>query len=129
MSKFPTHQAIFSLRSSALHPYFLFSLFAFLIWEDLEFLKKRKFVSANTPFVATMQTKCLRAITGAYKATNIKVLEAEAGVVPLDLYLDQAVLRSRDTPRCCEEVGLVKPRFEGNYGTKEGENISQGPLP
>ena len=34
----------------------------------------------------TLENKCLRSITGAYKATNIKALEAEAGVMPLDMY-------------------------------------------
>ena len=42
-----------------------------------------------------MQEKCLRSIIGAYKATNTRVLEAEAGVMALDAYLDQTVLQSR----------------------------------
>lgn len=46
--------------------------------------------------LATLQNKCLKAITGAYKATHSKVLGAESGVIPLDIYLDQVVLRSRD---------------------------------
>lgn len=40
----------------------------------------------------TGEKKCLRAIKGAYEATNVKVLEAEAEVAPLDIYLDQTVL-------------------------------------
>lgn len=31
--------------------------------------------------LATLQNKCLRSTTGAYRATNIKVLEAESGVI------------------------------------------------
>lgn len=58
--------------------------------------------------LVTLQNKCLRSITGAYKATNTKVLEAESGVVSLDLSLDQTVLRSRDAPQCSEVVEIGK---------------------
>ncbi|KAK5684671.1 hypothetical protein LTR17_027151 [Elasticomyces elasticus] len=34
-----------------------------------------------------MQNKCLRATTGAYKSTNVEVLEHVASVEPLDLHL------------------------------------------
>lgn len=44
--------------------------------------------------------------TGAYKATDIKVLEAKSGVTPLDIHLDQAVLRARDAPRSNEVMRL-----------------------
>ena len=36
----------------------------------------------------TVQNKCLRTITGAYKTTNVQVLEHEASVSPLDLHLE-----------------------------------------
>jgi hypothetical protein len=36
----------------------------------------------------TVQNKCLRTITGAYKTTNVQVLEHEASVPPLDLHLE-----------------------------------------
>jgi hypothetical protein len=36
----------------------------------------------------TVQNKCLGTITGAYKTTNVQVLEHEASVVPLNLHLD-----------------------------------------
>ena len=35
----------------------------------------------------TVQNKYLRTITGAYKTTNVQVLEHEASVAPLDLHL------------------------------------------
>ena len=34
-----------------------------------------------------MQNKCLRTITGAYKTTNVHVLEHEASAAPVDLHL------------------------------------------
>jgi hypothetical protein len=36
----------------------------------------------------TVQNKCLRTITGAYKTTNVQVLEHGASVPPLDLHLE-----------------------------------------
>lgn len=33
-----------------------------------------------------LQNKCQRSITGAYRATSVKVLKAESGVIPLDTY-------------------------------------------
>ena len=48
--------------------------------------------------LTTLQNKCLRSIIRAYKATNIKVLEAQAGVLPLDIYLDQTSTRRSMMP-------------------------------
>jgi hypothetical protein len=48
-----------------------------------------------------VQSTCLRTITGAYKTTNVQVLEYEASVAPLDLYLEMLainhVLRTEDS--------------------------------
>src|SRR6266480_3911599 len=38
-----------------------------------------------------LQSGCLCTVTGAYKATQIRHLEIEAAVPPLDLYLNQKV--------------------------------------
>jgi hypothetical protein len=35
-----------------------------------------------------IQNRCLRTITGAFKATPTQVLEAEAGVMPIDIDLN-----------------------------------------
>ena len=47
--------------------------------------------------LATQQNRCLRVITGAYRATPVRHLETEAGVLPLDLYLSKrlAVFEAR----------------------------------
>jgi hypothetical protein len=42
--------------------------------------------------IQTVQNKCLRSITGAYKTTNIQVLEHEASVAPLDLHLEMLAI-------------------------------------
>ena len=48
-----------------------------------------------------MQNKCLGTIIGAYKTTNVQVLEYEASVAPLDLHLEMLatnhVLRPEDS--------------------------------
>lgn len=73
-----------------------------------------------------LQNKCLQLIAGAYKATNIKVLEAEAeaGVIPLDIYFDQAVLRSRDAPKCQEVVTVAKKKIRLKLRNKRGRRSS-----
>jgi hypothetical protein len=42
-----------------------------------------------------VQNKCLRAVTGAYKATPVAVLESEACTLPLSVYLDARVASFR----------------------------------
>jgi hypothetical protein len=69
-----------------------------------------------------IQNKCLRTITGAYKTTNIQVLEHEAGIAPLDLQLESVAvahaIRSKDTARervvtgACDEVKSRAQRAE-----------------
>ena len=70
--------------------------------------------------LTTLQNKCLQLITGAYKATNIKVLEAEAGVIPLDIHLDQVVLRAKDNQRCKEVICQAKEKICRKLRGKRG---------
>jgi hypothetical protein len=51
----------------------------------------------------TVQNKCLRTITGAYKTTNVQVLEHEASVPPLDLHLEMLA-----TQPCSEDRRLCR---------------------
>ena len=41
--------------------------------------------------LAASQSSCLRVVTGAYRATPVHLLEAEAAVTPLDIYLNKRV--------------------------------------
>ena len=45
--------------------------------------------------LCVVQNKALKAITGAFKATSKKVIEAEVEIPPLDLYLDETLLRAK----------------------------------
>ena len=54
------------------------------------------------------------------------------GLAPLDIYLDQMVLRSRDSPRCVEVIKLARATWQEsaeNYVGKGDENVSLGLLP
>ena len=88
------------------------------IWHTLRKPSKRG--AGPITKLVTLQNKCLKSITGAYKATITKILEAELGVIPLDLYLDQAVLRSKNAPRCNEEVKSTKAKIRQKLQEKRG---------
>jgi hypothetical protein len=51
----------------------------------------------------TVQNKCLRTITGAYKTTNVQVLEHRARMPPMDLYLE--MLATNHVRRIEDSVG------------------------
>lgn len=59
-------------------------------------------------------------------ATNIKALEAEAGVIHLDIYLDQAVPRSRDAQKCQEVISLAKKKIRLKLRNKSGRRSRPG---
>lgn len=48
----------------------------------------------------------------AYKARSIKILEAELEVMPLDVYLNQAMLKSRYNPRCDKNLDHTKKSIQ-----------------
>lgn len=98
------------------------------IWHTPQGLNERKSVGPIVKLV-TMQNKWLRSITGAYRATNTRVLEAEAGVAPLDLHLDQVVLRSKNTPRCGETVKQAKAKIRQKLRGKRGRESQPGITP
>ena len=83
----------------------------------------------------TVQNKCLRTITGAYKTTNVRVLEHEASVAPLDLHLemlaftmfreqktvgDQAVEEAR---KATDERAQRRFRTKGNILTRHTDQF------
>ena len=69
-----------------------------IIWHTPREIKMKD--SRPAVKLTTLQNKYLQLITGAYKATNIKVLEVEAEVILLDIYLDQMVLKAKDNQKC-----------------------------
>ena len=51
--------------------------------------------SSSTDKLAVLQSKCLRTIAGAFKATPISILEAETFIAPIDIHLDQLQAKAR----------------------------------
>jgi hypothetical protein len=52
-----------------------------------------------------VQNKCLRIVSGAYKATPARYLESEMAIPPLDLYFDKWVADFED---CTEVSGIAR---------------------
>ena len=65
--------------------------FAALIWHHPRGIEG--FSKKPLEKLTKIQNGCLRRITGAYRATPIPVLEAEASVAPLEYQLDKLVLQ------------------------------------
>jgi hypothetical protein len=73
----------------------------------------------------TVQNKYLRTITGAYKTTNVQVLEHEASIAPLDLHLEMLatnhVLRTEDSlgnQAIDETCKAINQRAQRRFRTK-----------
>jgi hypothetical protein len=58
--------------------------YAAVIWHNL--VETPKGVAAA---LQPIQNKCLRIVSGAYKATPVRDLETKTYIPPLDLYLDE----------------------------------------
>ena len=72
-----------------------------------------------------IQNKALRAITGAYKTTEVQVMEHEAGIAPLMIHLDELAIthtiryRTGDAERVItEECSRIRRIARAQYGAK-----------
>jgi hypothetical protein len=66
-----------------------------------------------------IENHCLRTVSGAYKATQVRSLQAEVGIPPLPLHMDGR------QARFFIEVGRVWDR-QGDWGRHlEGQTVSQ----
>lgn len=66
-----------------------------------------KKMKTSTNKLAVMQSKCLRAVAGAFKATAIPVLEAETFIAPIDIHLDQLQAKARYRLRCGGQAKVI----------------------
>lgn len=95
------------------------------LWQSPEKTRSRGLGLATKP--TNLRNQCLRLITGAYKATNVKALEAEPGVMPLDKYLNQTVWSPRNSPRCAEVINFAQETIRTKLcGRKEGDKRQPG---
>jgi hypothetical protein len=69
-----------------------------------------------------VQNRCLRIITGAYKATPARYLESEIAIPPLDLYFNKWVADFKDRTEVSGMVGLLRAA-----GAKAAELVTDKP--
>ena len=67
--------------------------YAAAIWHTPGGLKEDR--KAHAKQFGVIQNGCLRRVLEAYKATNVRALEAEAEIPSMQLILDEAILRSQ----------------------------------
>ena len=67
-----------------------------------------------------IQNKCLRHVSGAYKATNTRELEAETGVYPIQTSLDLAVLRHQALRGMHDVTKVGNARIRRTLRSKRG---------
>ena len=79
--------------------------------------------------LGVVQNKCLRQVTGAYKATNTRELEAEAGVYPIQISLDLAVLRHQAFRGIHEVTRVGNKRIRAALRNKRGRRVTSTVAP
>ena len=89
--------------------------------------------------IAPKQNECLRVVTGAYRATPVTTLEAEAGIEPIDLYLSARVAKAaaglqqtgmaEKIENACQAVRRGLRRREQNRRVLYGQVIHSKPIP
>lgn len=86
-------------------------------------------VETHTRTLAVIQNDCLRSVLGAYRATPVPVLEAEATTPPIRLHLDSLVMKYQALrgTHACTVAGnrKIRRRLKG----KRGRTRRQAPTP
>ena len=75
------------------------------VWHALPELKGLPRVVKNK--LSVIQNCCLQIISGAYKATSIKALEAETVITPIALYLQQLQAKLRYCMRSTKNTKFI----------------------
>ena len=65
--------------------------YAAAVWHSPRAL--RGATRAHVRSLGVIQNRCIRRVLGAYKATSVRELEVESGIAPMQVTLDQTVLR------------------------------------
>ena len=76
-----------------------------------------------------VQNKCLRHVSGAYKATNTRELEAETGVHPMQTSLDLAVLRHQALRGIHDVTKVGNTRIRRALRSKRGRRTTAKEAP
>lgn len=101
------------------------------VWHTPKNIKK----SSSTEKLAVLQNKCLRTISGAFKATPIPVLEAETFIPPIDIHLDQLQAKARYRLRIggqskfiARACKIIASKLRGKAGRKRVQKPTPGVL-
>ncbi len=79
-----------------------------------------------------IQNKCLRVVTGAYKATPVRALETETYTPPIDLYLDGRLAAFRDrlaNSPVSQSIQQACKAIQRRLRNKRGRRKSHRPIP
>ena len=102
------------------------------VWHTPREIKKNK---ATTSKLSVMQNKCLRTVTGAFKATPVEVLEAETFIAPMELHLDNLQIKARYRLRAAGQAKLISKacntianKLRGKAGRKRTQHLTPGEL-
>jgi hypothetical protein len=68
--------------------------FGYAVWHNPD--KKSHSTQSTLKQLKVIQNRCLRIITGAFKATPTSVLEAEAGVTLIEIHLNHQQAQTRE---------------------------------
>ena len=79
-----------------------------------------------------MQQRCLRTVTGAFKATSRQTLEHEAAVPPLRAHIARLQLQARARLAASgspQEINIACRRLRGQLAPQRGPRRTPGPTP
>jgi hypothetical protein len=96
-------------------------VFGHAVWHDPD--KKSPSYASHQQQLKVIQNKCLRVVTGAYKATPTQVLEAEAGIPPIEIYLNQLQAQTRKRLSDSNQTRIIQEacrRIQENLQGKRG---------
>ena len=86
------------------------------VWHTPKEIKK----STISNKLTIIQNKCLRAITGAFKATPVAVLEAESYIAPITNHLNQLQMNARHRLTATGSVTFIKKTCQKIAGRLRG---------
>lgn len=101
--------------------------FAAPIWHNPAGTKEA--TKSHSRKLALIQNDCLRTVLGAYKATPIPVLEAEARVRPIGIQLDRLVLKYQATKGTHPQTIAGNQKIQRQLKNKRGRRRIQNTTP
>jgi len=105
--------------------------FGHAVWHNPD--TKSPHYKSHSNQLKVIQNRCLRTITGAFKSTPTNVLEAEAGITPIDIHLNYQQARTRErlqgsntTKIIHEACRKIKDSLHGRRGRRKVSQATPG---